>query len=73
LDKFLLLNEWDKVNSEIMLSRKSISLLRKTEVIDDPSEDIESGEVYFYEVTEELFFTKTSDNRIDIGTLSDVA
>jgi len=73
LDKFLLLNEWDKVNSEIMLSRKSISLLRKTEVIDDPSEDIETGGLYFYEFTEELIFQKMSDNRIDIGSLSDVA
>ena len=67
------MDEWARVKNEIMISKKSISLLRKQETIDDPSEDIESGEVYFYEVTEELFFTKTSDNRIDIGSLSDVA
>ena len=73
LDKFLLLNEWDEVENKTMFSRKSISLLRKQETIDDPSEDTESDSVYFYEVTEELFFTKTSDNRIDIGSLSDVA
>ena len=73
LDQFLLLDEWARVKNEIMISKKSISLLRKQEIIDDPSEDIDSGEVYFYEVTEELSFTKTSDNRIDINTLSDVA
>ena len=46
LDKFLLFSEWDEVNHEIMISKKSISLLRKQEVIDDPSEDIENGGVY---------------------------
>ncbi len=58
-----------------MLSKKSISLLRKPEVIDDPSEDIETGGVYFYELslTEELMFQKMSDNRIDINSLSDVS
>jgi len=73
LDKFLLLDEWDEVNNDIMISKKSISLLRKHEVIDDPSEDIETNSVYFYELTEELIFQKLSDNRIDIGSLSDVA
>ena len=75
LDKFLLLDEWDEVNNEIMLSKKSISLLRKPEVIDDPSENIETGGVYFYELslTEELMFQKMSDNRIDINSLSDVS
>jgi len=72
LDDFITLEEWDEVKNEIMISKKAISLLRKQEVIDKPNENIESGDLYFYEVTEEPKFMKTSNNRIDISNLTDV-
>jgi hypothetical protein len=72
LDDFIALEEWDEVKNEIMISKKAISLLRKQEVIDKPNENIESGDLYFYEVTEEPKFMKTSNNRIDISNLTDV-
>lgn len=72
LDDFIELEEWDEVKNEIMISKKVISLLRKQEVIDKPNENIESGDLYFYEVTEEPKFMKTSNNRIDISNLTDV-
>ena len=72
LDDFIALEEWDEVKNEIMISKKAISLLRKQEVIDKPNENIESGDLYFYEVTEEPIVIKTSNNRIDISNLIDV-